>query len=102
MTALEEPPFDENIWNTTKQCAFKSVQVNILVNSKLPERTPEVVEMLKNYETTTALNNEFLAFMQETKGSTEDAAVWFLKNKESLWTSWVPADVVKKVKLALK
>lgn len=102
MTALEEPPYDEEIWNSTKKCAFKSVQVNILVNAKLPERAPEVIEFLKKYETTTALNNEFLAYMQDTKGSSEDGARWFLKNKQSLWTQWVPADVSEKVKKALK
>ncbi len=102
MTALEEPPFDEKTWNTTKKCAFKSVQVNVLVNSKLPERAPGVVEMLKKYETTTALNNEILAFMQDTKGQAEDGAMWFLKNKENRWTQWVPADVAEKVKKALK
>jgi glycine betaine/proline transport system substrate-binding protein len=102
MTALEEPPFDKKTWDTTKACAFQSVQVNILVNATLPKRAPEVVEMLKKYETTTALNNEILAFMQDTKGKAEDGALWFLKNKESLWTQWVPADVAEKVKKALK
>lgn len=102
MTALEEPAFDQKIWDTTKACAFLSVQVNILVNAKLPERAPEVVELLRKYETTTALNNEFLAYMQDTKGKAEDGALWFLKNKKALWTQWVPANIAKKVEAALK
>jgi glycine betaine/proline transport system substrate-binding protein len=102
MTALEEPPYDEKVWETTKKCAFKSVQVNILVNATLPERVPDVVEMLEKYETTTALNNEIIAFMQDTKGKAEDGARWFLKHKEPLWTTWVPSDVAVKVKKALK
>jgi len=102
MTALEEPPYDKKIWDTTKACAFLSVQVNILVNSNLPQEAPEVVEMLKKYETTTALNNEVLAYMQDTKGKAKDGAMWFLKNKQDLWTQWVPADVAKKIKKALR
>jgi len=102
MTSLEEPSYDEEVWDTTKACAFLSVQVNIPVNSKLPEQAPEVVEMLRNYETTTALNNEILAYMQDTKGKPEDGAIWFLKNKERVWTPWVPVDVAEKVKKALR
>jgi len=102
MTALEEPPFDKKTWDTTKACAFQPVQVHIFVNAKLPERAPEIVAFLKKYETTTALNNEFLAYMQDTKGKVEDGAIWFLKNKEDLWTKWVPAEVTTKVKKALK
>ncbi|MCD6487273.1 MAG: ABC transporter substrate-binding protein [Syntrophobacterales bacterium] len=102
MTALEEPSFDQKIWDTTKACAFKSVQVNILVNSTLAKRAPDVVKFFRNYETTTALNNKVLSYMQKTKASTGDAAIWFLKNYEGLWTTWVPADVAKKVKAAMK
>jgi glycine betaine/proline transport system substrate-binding protein len=102
MTPLEEPAFDQKIWDTTKACAFQSVQVNVLVHKSLPRRAPEVVDFLKKYETTTALNNKVLAYMRESKADTEMAAIWFLKNHEDLWTSWVPADVAKKVKAAMK
>jgi glycine betaine/proline transport system substrate-binding protein len=30
------------------------------------------------------------------------AAIWFLKNHESLWTAWIPEDAAIKVKAALK
>ena len=43
-----------------------------------------------------------LAYKQDTKAGTEEAALWFLKNYEDLWTGWVPADVAKKVKAAMK
>ena len=102
MTALEEPPFDQNVWDTTKACAFKSVQVNILASSTLTKRAPDVVKFFQNYETTTAINNKVLSYMRQTKASTGDAAIWFLKNYEDLWITWVPANVAKKVKTAMK
>jgi len=102
MTPLEEPAFDKKVWDTTNACAFQSVQVNILINTKFSKKYPELTEMFKKYETTTALNNEFLAYMRETKGKPQDGAIWFLKNKENVWTKWVPADVAKKVKKALR
>jgi glycine betaine/proline transport system substrate-binding protein len=102
MTQLEEPPFDKKIFETTAACAYPAVKCDIVVHKKLPEWAPDVVKFLKNYETTLALNNKFLAYMQDNKASTDETARWWLKEYESLWTNWVPAEVVAKVKAALK
>lgn len=80
---------------------YDRAYVNILVNKDLPEMAPEVVEMLKKYNTTVADNNEFLAKMDAEDWDAQQAAEWFLKNKESVWTEWVPSDVAEKVKAAL-
>ena len=40
--------------------------------------------------------------MKDTRAKTDEAAQWFLKEYESLWTQWVPADVAAKVKAAMK
>jgi glycine betaine/proline transport system substrate-binding protein len=102
MTPIEEPAFDKKVWDTNYACAYPSVRVNIIVNSSLQERAPEIVEFLKNYETTQAMANKFLAYMQDNKANTEEAALWFLKNYEDLWSGWVPADVAKKVKASMR
>jgi len=102
MYQLEEPAFDKKVWDTTKACSYPAVKCDIVVYKKLPEQAPEVVAFLKNYETTLDINNKFLAYMQDNKASTEDAAKWFLKQYESLWTQWVPTDVVAKVKAAIQ
>ena len=39
--------------------------------------------------------------MQENEATTDEAAIWFLKEYESLWTGWVPSSVASKVKEAL-
>lgn len=70
--------------------------MNICVNSSLLKRAPEVVEFLKKYETTQDMANKFLAYMQDHGSDTGLAAIWFLKNYEPVWTTWVPADVEKK------
>ena len=101
MTPLEEPPYNEADWEKGL-CGYPSVKVNIAVNSGLMEKAPEVVEFLKKYESTQAQANKFLAFMRDNKADTQQAAEWFLKNFEDVWTAWVPADVVGKVKSALK
>jgi glycine betaine/proline transport system substrate-binding protein len=102
MTPLEEPPYDEEVWESTKACAFPSVDVNVLVNHKLPETNPQVVEILKNYETTMKMNNEFLVYMKDERANAEQTAVWFLKNYEDVWTDWVSDEIEAKVKAALK
>ncbi len=75
--------------------------VNILVHSDMPEKAPEVVEILRKYHTSVADNNEFLRTMDENDWTTEETAIWFLKNKEDVWSDWVSADVKSKVKSAL-
>jgi glycine betaine/proline transport system substrate-binding protein len=39
--------------------------------------------------------------MQDNKADTTEAAMWFLKNYEDLWTGWLDDDVVSKVKAAM-
>ena len=102
MVQLEEPEYKKEIFTTSRACAYPSVKCNILVHKKLPEWAPDVVEFLKKYETTLQINNRVLAYMRDNKASTETAAKWFLKEYESLWTTWVSPEVGAKVKAAMK
>ncbi|MBN2627898.1 MAG: hypothetical protein JXA95_14620 [Spirochaetales bacterium] len=81
---------------------YDPAKVDILVNKSMLEKAPDVVEILKKYSTTVDDNNEFLAKMEDNDWDTAQAAEWFLKNKEDVWTQWVSADVAEKVKAALK
>jgi glycine betaine/proline transport system substrate-binding protein len=101
MTPIEEPSFDQQVWDKNKGCEYPSVKVNIVVHKSLSKKAPDVVAFLKKYETTQAMANKFLAYMQEKKAKKEDAAIWFLKNYQKVWHGWVPADVAKKVEAAL-
>jgi glycine betaine/proline transport system substrate-binding protein len=101
MTRLEEPPFDPALFDATAACEYPAVKCDIVVHKSLPEWAPDVVEFLKNYETTLDINNKCLAHMQDTGGTVDDAAMYFLKNYDDLWTTWLPADVVAKVKKAM-
>lgn len=101
MTPLEEPPYSKNVWETTKGCAYPPVKVNKLINTQLLKRAPDVVEFLKKYQTTAAINNKFLAYMHNAGATIEETAVWFLKNYEPLWTTWVSPKVTIKVSHSL-
>ena len=43
-----------------------------------------------------------MGYADDKKVNINRAAMWFLKNYESLWTTWVAEDVANKVKAELK
>ena len=109
MTVIQEPPFDEALWADNFACSYPPTHVNIVVHAGLLERAPEVVAFLKKYKTEIDINNKFLARMDDNMGYADErkininkAAIWFLKNYESLWTSWVPSNIAEKVLKQIK
>lgn len=103
MTLLEEPAYDDAKWedDADRGCAYPAAEVLIGINSELETTAPELIEFLKNYETTLEQNNDFLAFMSDNDGDSELAAFYFLEKYSDLWKSWVPEDVAVKVEQAL-
>jgi glycine betaine/proline transport system substrate-binding protein len=102
MTPIEEPAFDKTVWDKNFACAYPSVKVNIVIHKSLEKRAPEIVAFLKNYETTQAMANKFLAYMEDEGADNQAAALWFLKNYKEVWHGWVPSDVMSKVEAVLK
>lgn len=102
MTLLQEPEYDETTWDKNKGTEFPPNDVVVAVHKDLPEQAPDVVEFLKNYETSNDLTEEALKYMNENEASADEAAVWWMKKHEDLWTKWVPEDVAEKVKDSLK
>lgn len=105
---LEEPEFDQEIWNRMMEqerpeqaTEYPLVKVYVTANSEFAQAAPEFSEFLKNYETSNAMVSKALAYMQETGGTAEDAAIDFLQNNEEVWTQWVADAVAENVKAAL-
>ncbi|WP_319563176.1 glycine betaine ABC transporter substrate-binding protein [Marispirochaeta sp.] len=84
-----------------KGSEYDAALVNILVNKSMLEKAPKVVDFLRNYSTSVADNNEFLARMDDADWDHQETAIWFLKEKEEIWTSWVNEEVARRVKEAL-
>jgi glycine betaine/proline transport system substrate-binding protein len=101
MTLLEDEPYDDKKWDNGYACEFPGVKVAVAVNKRVVEEVPEVAEFLKNYKTSSKLTNKLLAYMQENDVDADEAARWFLKEYEELWTQWVPESVMKRVKKSL-
>lgn len=101
MTLLEDEPFDDALWDDGYRCEFPAVDVAVVINSGMNEKAPDIVSFLENYQTSSLLTSEALAYMQENDATTDETAQWFLKENEDLWTQWVPEDIANKVKDAL-
>jgi glycine betaine/proline transport system substrate-binding protein len=102
MTPVKEPAYDEATWNDNYACDYPAVKVSILVNAEWHDSVDKkIIDFLTKYSTTTAQNNKVLAYILENEASYEEAAIYFLKEFEDVWTTWVPDDVAKKVKEAL-
>ncbi|MDX5594938.1 ABC transporter substrate-binding protein [Pseudovibrio sp. SPO723] len=109
---LEEPAFDEAIWQAvtdendptkvTEATAYPLNPAHVYVNTEFSKEAPDLVEFLTAYETSSAIVSGALAYMQDTGGTTDDAAIEFLKQNRGLWTAWVPEDVAANVDAALK
>jgi glycine betaine/proline transport system substrate-binding protein len=101
LTQLEEPPYDPAVWEENRGCAYPAVDLFVASHIDFRDKAPEVAEMFENWVMDTATLAEALAFMQETEGEAVDAAIWFIKNREDVWTTFVPADVAQKVRDAV-
>lgn len=102
ITELKDAPYNDKDWLDGYHTEFPSQRLTIAVQNRLPEQVPEVFEFLSNYSTSSAITTDFLAYMKKNNTTTREAAVWFLKEYEELWTTWVPSDVSEKVKAKLK
>ena len=101
LVRLEEPPFTEECWENDKACAFGDSIVKLAVHKSLPERAPEVVEMLSNWAFSIDLYKGVFLWIDANPGSEPaEAALWFLNNNK-VWESWVTPEAAAAVNAAL-
>jgi len=101
VTLLEEPPYDKAVWEENHGCAYPSQNLFITSYKTFPEKAPELVEMFGKWKLDTKTLGQALAYMQDTGGEPFDAAVWFIQEREDIWTTFVPPDIASKVKDAV-
>lgn len=81
--------------------AFPTVDVVVAARPEFVENHPEVADFLSNYNTSSALTSQGLAYMQNNDVEADEAAKWFLKENEELWKGWVTEKAYKKIMEAL-
>ncbi len=105
---LEEPAYNKEIFDklkdgsdTSQATAYPQSTVTVGVNTGFMKSAPKLTEFLSHYHTSSALVSEMLAYMQDEGEKPEGAAEHFLKEKQDIWTKWVPEDVAERVKDSL-
>lgn len=101
LTLLEDVPYDEATWEESKGTEFPPNDVVIAVHKDLPTQAKDVADFLSKYETSNALTEEALDYMNENEVEPDEAALWWMKEHEELWTTWVSEEAAEKVKAAL-
>lgn len=108
MVRLEEPDFDPEIFNSLATdpdpqaaTAYPVVEVAIGANRRFSEQAPQIVAFLERYETNAALVSEALAYMEDTGGQPQDAALHFLTTRPDIWSNWVDGSTRTKVTATL-
>ncbi|MFF5996161.1 ABC transporter substrate-binding protein [Lysinibacillus sp. KU-BSD001] len=102
LTLLEDHPYDEEVWESSKGTEFPPNDVVVAVYKDLPTQAKDVVDFLSHYETSNDLTEQALEYMGENEVEPEDAAKWWMKEHEKIWTTWVSEEVAEKVKATLK
>jgi glycine betaine/proline transport system substrate-binding protein len=80
---------------------WKAGEVAVAVVTELRDKAPNVAAFLGKLQVPNATINKVLAWGDDNSANPEDVATRFLKTEEAVWTKWVPADVVAKVKASL-
>ena len=102
LTTLEEPPYSDECWFTTKACAYEDASILIAVHPDLTTRAPDVVAMLRNWDFNISVYGTVAAWQRDNSDATpEDAALWWLKGNADTWGSWVTPDAKAGIQAAL-
>ncbi|MEZ5658381.1 MAG: ABC transporter substrate-binding protein [Burkholderiaceae bacterium] len=109
LVRLDMPPYDAERFAclTDKDCAnpqlseWKPGEVAVAVVTSLKEKSPDVFGYLSKMSVPNKVINSVLAWADDSSASPEEAAAYFLKNHEDVWSAWVPAEVAQKVKASL-
>jgi len=114
-TIVEEPKYNKECWVDVGKgrddptytpelaCAYETLPVDKGYHKSLKTVAPELVTLLEKMVVGLQPINEVAAWAkaEDIQGEWEQAAVHYLKNYESIWTTWMSSDHVKKVKDAL-
>lgn len=112
---LEEPAHDPAVWakvtaaaletnipTIEKACAYPDNPLPIVINAGLRQKAPDVVAMFEKMTVGLDRCNKVLSWVDENGVKNwEKTAVYFLRQYDSHWKTWVTPDAYTKIKAAL-
>lgn len=78
-----------------------AMEIRIAVSNDFYERNPDFCEFLSNYQTTSEMISEALAYAQENDVDFTATAKWFLNKYDHLLDEWLDADRAEMVRKGL-
>ncbi len=101
LVLLEETPYSDECWFTTKACAFEDASILIAVHPTIPARAPEVVDFLRNWGFNISVYKTVVQWSGANDATVEEAAMNWLMEEGDAWSSWVTDEAAAKVQAAL-
>ena len=103
LVQLEEPPYSDECWFTTKACAYEPATILIAVHPDLPARSPEIVDMLRAWDLNIDRYQDVGKWRRANgDASINDTAIWWLNNNADVWTGWVTPEAAEAINSALQ
>lgn len=88
---LTDVPYAPELFEQGK-CDFPSNNVTVGVSNEFMQKDSELVEMLKNYSTSSDMTAKAIAYMTDNKADYETTAKWFITKYQDTVLSWLPED----------
>ncbi|MCB1367099.1 MAG: ABC transporter substrate-binding protein [Rhodobacteraceae bacterium] len=109
LVRLDMPAYDAEkfLCLTDANCADPQLtgwavgEVAVAVTTSLKERSPDVAAFLGNLQVPNKDFSALLAHAEDNRLTPEEAAAYFLKSYDAIWSAWVPADVAERVRAKL-
>ena len=81
LVLLEETPYSDQCWFTTKACAFEDATILIAVHPTVPQRAPDIIDFLRKWNFTLDTYKGVVQWSAaNSDATTEDAAIdWMEK-----------------------
>ena len=102
LVTLEEPPYSDECWFTTKACGYELATILIAVHPDLLTQAPDVIEFLRAWDMNIERYDAVGKWRQANPDADiNDTALWWLNSNEAIWSQWVTAEAAEAVKEAL-
>jgi len=102
LVRLEEPPYSDQCWFTTKACAYEDANILIAVNPDLPGEAPDVVAMLRKWDFNIDIYKAAVRWQDANPDAdTAATALWWLSENRAIWSGWVTAEAADSIQAAL-
>ena len=103
LVRLQEPPYSDECWFTTKACAYEDATILIAVHPDMTTRAPDVVSMLRAWDFNIGVYKAVAAWQSDNQDAgANDAALWWLNNNASTWSGWVTSEAADAINEALE